>query len=208
MSPSLDTLKGPQRHRAAPAGPARPTCFAVWGLLSRIKVLRVVLRPMASILAGVSLSCMVLGASEVCDCMAQTRTQDLKEVMPPDKFAVLSVAPPLAPNPPGLSIAPSRVASYSGSSHISINGFLGNCREQDHEGEEVRWVNPSYAHLPGPAGADLAVASPLVRMEETEAGQRPRAIPWGPPQSSDHILGRPSDSLVARRVLGNHSLMW
>lgn len=173
-------LKGPQRCWAAPAEPARPTCFAVWGLLSRIKVLRVVQRPMAFILAGVGLSCRVLGASEVCDCMAQARVQDLKGVMPADQLAILSVVPPLVPSPPGLSVAPSDVAFWSGSSHISINGFLGNSGEQDHSGEEVRWLSPCYAHLSGPAGADLAVVSPLVRMEETEVGQGPTAIPWGP----------------------------
>lgn len=52
-------------------------------LLSRIKVLRVAQRPLASVPAEVGLGGGVLGASEVCSRMAQARVRNLKGVMRP-----------------------------------------------------------------------------------------------------------------------------
>lgn len=60
----------------------------------------------------------------------------------------------------------------------------------------------SYAHLPAPTAADLAVVPPLFRTGETETGQGPWASLMGALPSSDHILGCPSDSPLARPGVG------
>lgn len=73
-------LRGPQRCPAATVGPATPTCFAAWDLISRIKVLCVVQVP--SVWAEVGLDGRLLGASEMWDCMVQARLCDLRGVMP------------------------------------------------------------------------------------------------------------------------------
>ena len=69
----------PSRTEGSSAGPAAPTCLAIWHLLSRIKSIGVVQRPVPSVPAKVGLSGGLLGVSEVCNHISQAGVRDLND---------------------------------------------------------------------------------------------------------------------------------